>query len=132
VFSKLSTLLHTIGVRVVSIQRRNYAGSTPLTAAELAIAEGGTDEEKAALDDHLDRELVELVNWFIERHDLSPITSDGFGGVALLGWSMGAAYALGFAAVLKNAPAALQERISQYLRGIFVLGQLGCAQAPSY
>jgi pimeloyl-ACP methyl ester carboxylesterase len=129
VFSKISALLHTSGVRVVSFQRRNYAGSTPITAAELAIIQGGTDGQKSAFFDDHNREILNFIDWFIQKHDLPPATSDSLaGGVAVLGWSFGAAYALGLAAALNNAPTALRDRFSRYLRGVLMLGQFICLQ----
>ncbi|KAA1467614.1 hypothetical protein DENSPDRAFT_901581 [Dentipellis sp. KUC8613] len=109
-------------LRLVTINRREYPGSTPLSEDELRAA-AGTDIE-AGRDFFLRRsiEIARFLAWFIQTERIPPICSkDGqreTGGFILLGWSSGWVYVAPLIADAATLPADLVQALEPYFRGL--------------
>ncbi|KZP26752.1 hypothetical protein FIBSPDRAFT_333820 [Athelia psychrophila] len=87
-FNKLLPLGAKDNIRLVIVNRREYAGSTPYTDENIADLNAG----RAVFMVRLAAEVAHLLIWFLETHDIPKISADGKkGGFAVMGWSAGAA-----------------------------------------
>ncbi|KAK7055273.1 hypothetical protein R3P38DRAFT_2846113 [Favolaschia claudopus] len=123
VFQKLMDSASSLGVRVVGINRRPFPGSTPFTDAELNViytGGSGTAERQAELDAR-GHELGTFIANFITQFNLPRLSADGkTGGAVLLGWSLGAPFALAAVSAAGSLPPATLETLSANLRSIIV------------
>ncbi|KAK0460259.1 uncharacterized protein EV420DRAFT_1332722 [Desarmillaria tabescens] len=120
IFQRVIDLAPSKGVRVVALNRRPFPGSTPLSAEELAIIQtGGTDDsQREAFVEARGHEIAMFIDIFIQKFNLPPISSGG--GVALLGWSLGATFA---PIVISNAdtlPEGVRHRLGDYMRSLIL------------
>ncbi|KAI0666401.1 hypothetical protein C8Q78DRAFT_984281 [Trametes maxima] len=121
IFEKVSKLAGPAGLRFVAINRRDYPGSTPLTAEDSGVLASGTDEQKAAFLKARGVELATFVDRFAEQNNVPAISADGkSGGFALLGWSLGNAIALAAVANVDALSAPSQARWSSGLRSLIL------------
>ncbi|KIK69441.1 hypothetical protein GYMLUDRAFT_214581 [Collybiopsis luxurians FD-317 M1] len=99
-FHKVHSYAHNFNLRTVLLHRRGYIGSTPYTPAELQELERGSKtfwEQSSA-------QLAEFLGMFIEKEKIPKLKEHPrSGGIAILGWSMGAIPVLSFFATAKNA-----------------------------
>ncbi|KIM79173.1 hypothetical protein PILCRDRAFT_792298 [Piloderma croceum F 1598] len=87
-FHKLLPFGAKDNIRLVIVNRRDYAGSTKYTDDDLK----DLNEGKAAFMERLGAEVAHLLIWFAETHKISKISVDGkSGGFSVMGWSMGSA-----------------------------------------
>jgi hypothetical protein len=116
--------LYLNGVRFVSINRRNYTGSTPWTESEIAVVNNGADEQKLAFHEDRSREFATFISKFIELNSLPAISIDRkTGGVVVLGWSLGALNALSIPAFLSSYSVHIQASLQSHLLLVIMLGQ---------
>ncbi|KAH9918268.1 Alpha/Beta hydrolase protein [Fomitopsis serialis] len=121
IFKKIQALAHSSNLRVVAMNRRGYAGSTPLTQAEANAPVVGSDEQKAAYLADRGIEIANFVDSFIQKHDLPHITADRKGGgVGLLGWSSGSVSALSAVAWVDRLPSDTQRRLALCMRSLIL------------
>ncbi|KAK7055271.1 Alpha/Beta hydrolase protein [Favolaschia claudopus] len=123
VFQKLMDLAPSQGVRVVAINRRPFPGSTPFTDAELnVIYTGGSgDAERQTQLDNRGREISNFIVNFITQNRLPPISNDGkTGGAIILGWSVGAPYAMAALSSADSLPLASRVVLAAYLRSVVI------------
>ncbi|KAJ7592218.1 Alpha/Beta hydrolase protein [Mycena floridula] len=120
VFKRIQAIAASNNIRLVSINRRLYKGSTPLTEAEAMILITSSGEEKADFINTRGLEIATFVDSFIQSAQLPPVSSDGKGGVALLGWSAGNLGAVGAIANIDKLPMAAQERFKTHLRALIM------------
>ncbi|KIK69422.1 hypothetical protein GYMLUDRAFT_647231 [Collybiopsis luxurians FD-317 M1] len=101
-FRKVHSYVHALNLRTILLHRRNYAGSTPYTTAELQELEQGNRE----FWERLSAQLAEFLGMFIEREKVPPLREqlDGTrsGGIAILGWSLGNTTVLSFLATARS------------------------------
>lgn len=90
-FEKLHGYAHGMNLRTVIWNRRDYAGSTRYTDAELSDLRKGRE----IFLDRLAVQLGQFLEQFIERVGVPKISGDHkSGGFAIMGWSMGVASAM--------------------------------------
>ncbi|EKM51920.1 uncharacterized protein PHACADRAFT_212537 [Phanerochaete carnosa HHB-10118-sp] len=135
VFEKMASVSGPAGVRWVSIQRRDYPGSTPFSKAELNVLKSGTDEEKAQHVRDRGVEIATFIDKFVQQNGLPPPDEKGNGGgFAVMGWSLGALYALATAANVDALGDAERARFAQYMRSLILLdaayGAIGLLPPP--
>lgn len=107
----------------MSIQRRDFPGSTPLSAADLNVLKSGTDEEKAQHVRDRGVEIATFIDKFVQQNELpSPDEKGSGGGFAVLGWSLGGAFALAASANVDALADAARARFARYMRSIVMLG----------
>ncbi|KAK7055272.1 hypothetical protein R3P38DRAFT_1349671 [Favolaschia claudopus] len=123
VFQKIMDLAPSLGVRVVAVNRRPFPGSTSLTAAELNVINtggSGADERAAQLDTR-GHEIATFISNFITQFNLPRMSADGkTGGAIILGWSVGAPYALAAISAADSLPTPIKSTFSTNLRSVIV------------
>ncbi|KAI0312766.1 Alpha/Beta hydrolase protein [Amylostereum chailletii] len=116
-FKPMLSRAHAANIRVVAVNRRPYAGSTPLTPEEASKATVGSDQEKEEYLNARGVELATFIDLFIQKNELPPADIDGKnGGVVLLPWSSGHGVVFSAIANLETLPGATQLRLSAYIR----------------
>ncbi|KAF9264169.1 hypothetical protein L218DRAFT_958595 [Marasmius fiardii PR-910] len=121
IFQKVIDLAVFRGIRFVAINRRAFPGSTPYTPHELDTVynQSSTETEKDAFMEERGHEILQFIDNFIQKNDLPPLSTDGMnGGVAILGWSIGASHAAAAVASSYTLPDDVRARLSLYLRSL--------------
>lgn len=119
----MQAICPSAGVRLVAINRRNYANSTPFSLKEVKIIEHGDEEERAKFLGARGHELALFLDWFIKRHNLPPISPDGKnGGIILIGWSLGCALIFAAISHADSLPIDVQSRLTKYIRKLIMHG----------
>ena len=82
-----------------------------------------SDEDKTRYLSDRGLEILQFIDQFMQECNLPPLSDDGkTGGIAILGWSMGATFALSAIANADRLEAPARERISQNLRALIMDG----------
>ncbi|PBK96218.1 hypothetical protein ARMGADRAFT_858292, partial [Armillaria gallica] len=120
ILQRVIDLAPSKGVRFVALNRRHFLGTTPLSAEELSITQtGGTDDsQREALIEARGYEITLFVDIFIQKFNLPSISSSG--GVALLGWSLGATFAPIVISSVDSLPEDVRCRLSDYMRSLIL------------
>ncbi|KZT19099.1 hypothetical protein NEOLEDRAFT_1033002, partial [Neolentinus lepideus HHB14362 ss-1] len=116
-FHKLLPLGAKDGVRVVILNRRDYAGSSRYTDAELEDLSAGKQVfmERIAVD------VANFLIWFAEEFKVPAISADGrTGGFALMGWSMGNATPCALFAYPKAVTKERYAKLELYVRQLIL------------
>ncbi|KAJ7916277.1 hypothetical protein B0H13DRAFT_2323552 [Mycena leptocephala] len=98
-FQRLNPLVEPNSLRIISVNRREYPGSSPYSPEELAAFMEGTDSVRASLLEQQGRDLAMFLDGLIKELCI-PQT----GGVALIGWSMGTLFLLALISLLRRCP----------------------------
>ncbi|KAI1787185.1 hypothetical protein LXA43DRAFT_975377 [Ganoderma leucocontextum] len=121
IWDRVIALAPKAGVRFVAVNRRDYPGSTPLSPEEIGVLSSGTDDQKADFLKARGVEFATFVGLFAEKDSLPPISADGSsGGFAVLGWSLGCAFALAAVAAVDALPAPAQARWKNGMRSLIL------------
>ncbi|KAF8917706.1 hypothetical protein CPB85DRAFT_1431233 [Mucidula mucida] len=121
VFQKVLDIAPSKGVRFVALNRRPFPGSTPFTPEELDVTlTGGTgDADRDVQIEARGHEIAMFVAEFIKKFTIPALSQDGKqGGVALLGWSVGAAYPLAAIGSAPTLPKDVKELLGSYIRSL--------------
>ncbi|KAJ4478454.1 hypothetical protein J3R30DRAFT_816922 [Lentinula aciculospora] len=118
IFSKIQALAPKQQLRIVAVNRRGYAGSTPYTPTELSIIANGTAEQGTTFYRSVGVELLTFMDTFIQEHDISVFNGDNrsAGGVALVSWSIGNIAGLAAIAHIEDVPEATKSRLASRMR----------------
>ncbi|KAF8222533.1 hypothetical protein L208DRAFT_1413236 [Tricholoma matsutake] len=85
-FHKLLPFGAKDNIRLVIVNRREYAGSTKYTDDDLK----DLNEGKVSFMEILAAEVAHLLVWFVETHNIPKASVDhNSGGLSIMGWSMG-------------------------------------------
>ena len=123
VFDKVVNIASHHGVRFVAINRRDYPGSTPLSPSDLEALSSDSAEAKTAFLRARGVEFATFICRFSAQHEIPTASPDGkSGGFAVLGWSLGCAFAHATVSHFDVLPPAHKEYFSQNLRGLIFLG----------
>jgi len=116
----LHPLSHSRNLRTISIQRRDYPGSTPYTDGELQLIKDGRKE----FIDNIGLLYSHFVQYLAINSDIPKISVDGkFGGIVLIGWSFGAATAMSVLFESGGTPQDVYTILEQYLRKVILFGK---------
>lgn len=110
----------------MALNRRPFPGSTPFTPEELNITltGGSGDADRDGQIEARGHEIATFVAEFVKKFDLPPLSSDGKkGGVALLGWSVGAVYAFAAVGTADTLPKGVKDVLSANLRSLIIYGK---------
>lgn len=110
------------GLRVVAINRRNYAGSTPFSQEDLTVIHNGTDTQKEEFLKARGLEILNFMDIFVQQNDVPTILDDGKGGIALLGWSLGNSFTLAAISHFDSLPTDAQSRLASRMRSLIMQG----------
>ncbi|KAK0432326.1 Alpha/Beta hydrolase protein [Armillaria borealis] len=120
IFQRLIDLAPSKGVRFVALDRRPFPGSTPFSVEELGVlkAAGTDDAQQEAFVEARGHEIAIFIDTFVQKFNLPPIS--GGGGVALLGWSLGAALASAAISSTGTLPEDTCKRLERYMRAVIL------------
>ncbi|KAK0244788.1 Alpha/Beta hydrolase protein [Armillaria nabsnona] len=120
IFQRVVDLAPSKGVRFVALNRRHFPGTTLLSPEELVITQtGGTsDSQREALVEARGHEIALFIDTFVQKFNLPSISSGG--GVALLGWSLGATFASIVISSIDTLPVDVRRRLSDYMRSLIL------------
>ncbi|KAK0460403.1 uncharacterized protein EV420DRAFT_209411 [Desarmillaria tabescens] len=112
-FHKLLPMAGENNLRLVILNRRDYAGSTKYTDEELAeLREGKTEFLQ-----RLGSESAYFLAWFVKTHDIPKIGTDGkSGGLATVGWSLGTTTPLSILSHPEVIPSETYDALEPYFR----------------
>ncbi|KAH8114765.1 Alpha/Beta hydrolase protein [Phellopilus nigrolimitatus] len=120
-FSRLLPLAHKYNLRIIALNRRDYAGSTPFSDAELDVVRGKDDHAHKDFLQKRGLEIARFLVWVISEKKIPRTSEDGtLGGLALLGWSLGNATTLSFLAHLDSYPREVIIALEPYLKTFFL------------
>ncbi|KAF9022454.1 hypothetical protein BDZ89DRAFT_956554 [Hymenopellis radicata] len=128
VFQKVMDIAPSKGVRFVALNRRPFPGSTPFTPEELNVTlTGGTgDADRDIQIEARGHEIATFAAEFIRKFKLPPLSHNGTqGGVALLGWSVGAAYPLAAIGSSPTLPKDVKQLLGSYIRSLITYEPAG-------
>jgi hypothetical protein len=119
-FEKLFKHAGALNMRFVAINRRNYAGTTKHTDAEVTLAYKGDPGFFKVLAEDVSNLLV----WVIDELNPSKKGPDGkSGGLAVLSWSMGTPTMLSLFGHAEAVQAETFDKIEPYLRRLIIYGK---------
>ncbi|GJE91915.1 alpha/beta hydrolase [Phanerochaete sordida] len=121
VFDRVMDIAPQHGVRFVAINRRDYPGSSPLSRSDLEALSSESADAKAAFLRARGVEFATFICRFAAQHNIpaaSPVGKSG--GFAVLGWSLGCAFAHATVSHFDTLPAGPKEYFSQNLRGLIL------------
>lgn len=130
VFKRLVSRSKEYNIRIMALNRRGYAGSTPYNPYEESIITNEqvhSDEDKRQFFEQRGIEILRFIDQIIQRFDLPPISNfEGYqvGGTALLGWSLGIAFTLAAIANVDSDSISdeTRKRLNAHLRAHILLG----------
>ncbi|KAK7016986.1 hypothetical protein VNI00_018784 [Paramarasmius palmivorus] len=118
-FERLQTLAPANKIRIVTLNRRGYQGSTPYTEEEMNGFRAGTKESLGKMM----LVLVGFLKTFVEKERIEKISNrDGErrGGIALMGWSIGVLTALSLFDLDQDEDNETYLFLEEYLRDFIV------------
>ncbi|KAH9924427.1 uncharacterized protein B0H18DRAFT_1012126 [Fomitopsis serialis] len=110
-------------IRLVTLNMRDYPGSTPYTDAELTAMRGPDRDGQRTQLHRRGFEIAAFVAWFIRNENIPPFTLNGNdirGGISVLGWSWGNTMSLSFIARASELPKEDQEFLEAYMRALVI------------
>jgi len=123
IFQKILPLASSRGLRLIALNRRDYAPTTLLSDDELLELKS---DDPVVRDKFLHDRGMEIALFtcnIIEELGLPPVTQDGQnGGVAWLGYARGNAFTVATVAAALSLPASLEMRLRSYLRRLIIYG----------
>lgn len=123
-------------LRLVCVNHRDYPGSTPFTAAELEIFQGGDTAQQAEQVKALGAQIAAFMERFARIHNIpkmGSVAGKRVGGMALVTWSMGGGTAMSLLGNAESLPKDTTTLLSQYLRTVVLLdvaSGTSCGQMP--
>ncbi|KDQ53356.1 hypothetical protein JAAARDRAFT_49830 [Jaapia argillacea MUCL 33604] len=116
-FHKLLPFGAKDNVRLVILNRRDYAGSTKYSEEELADLNAG---RKVFMERHA-LETANFLLWFVETEKVPKVSSDRKGGgFSVMGWSMGIATPLAILGHPEVIPKEMLSKLEPYFRQLIL------------
>ena len=133
-------------MRLVTLNRRGYAGSTPFSEEETSLidpmaSDTSSEDETPSATARSNRvvsghymtflqqrgaEMARFLAWFIEKERIPPQFKDAgrtSGGISLLGWSLGNVTTLSMLAFASTLDPGLMKKLEPYLRKVIIFGK---------
>lgn len=133
IFSKAIALAPSKGIRLICVNRRDYAETTLFSVDELDIIANG--DKKARLTFLQDKalEYATAITGLIEECSLPAPTSDGSaGGIALMGWSLGNMASLSIVSAIDTYPPSIKKTLQNYVRRVIVHSKYCSLTGPEW
>ena len=122
-FKKMFPLASKHNLRLVAVNRRDYAHSTPLTSEELAQIKSKDEAICGAFMHDRGSEIARFMIWFIHNHNIPKASEDGLtGGISLLGWSAGNSQVLATMRHLESFPREIVDELEPYWTSVILYG----------
>ena len=123
IFQRVLPLAASKGLRLIAINRRDYAPTTLFDETELKEL---SSNDPALRENFLHNRGIELclfTDHIIDELSLPPSTDDGSnGGVAWMGWSLGNANPIAAVVAGMSLPDKIKDRLQNYLRKLIIYG----------
>jgi hypothetical protein len=120
-FSKLIPFAAADNIRLVSVNRRHYTGSTKYTDDEFHDLQGG---QKSFME-RTGRQVANFLLWFAKTNKIPQISLDcKSGGFAVMGWSLGNATTLSVLGHPESIPKDSYRKLEPYFRQLIMYGGL--------
>lgn len=126
IFRPLMAFAQKYELRVVTVNWKDYPGSSAYSAEELDRFKGDFDTQCTAMEDE-GRCIASFLQYFINSQNIPPLHFvDGKkkGGVTVLAWSLGNIFLLPFLAYAHRFEESTKLLLEKYLRTIVVFGML--------
>jgi len=124
IYGRILPLAAANRLRIVTVNRRDYPGSTPLSDEDLASLASAEEEVRGEFFRQRAFEFGEFLAWFVQKEKIPPYTvsADGKaeGGVVLLSWSAGTTSVLGLLAFADRVPIVTQQILEPYFRALCI------------
>jgi hypothetical protein len=124
-FAKMMFWANQNNVRIVAVNRRDYAPTSPLTSAEMAVLSQG-DTGAATYLRQRGTELASFLDMFVQGNSIPHAGNDRTGGIVVLGWSLGCLTTHAMLANLDVIPSATINRLQPYIH-TFLMHDSGLA-----
>ncbi|KAJ7476879.1 Alpha/Beta hydrolase protein [Mycena galericulata] len=115
-FQRLNAFAGPSSLRIISVNRREYPGSSPYSAEELVAFAEGSDDERSTLLAQQGRDLALFLDGLVEKLEIPKA-----GGIALIGWSLGTIFLLSLVASMETLPSATRDRLSSFVHTVILL-----------
>jgi len=144
IFHRIVPIAVASHVRVVLVNRRGYAGSTPFTPEETApfdpaqganadVQDGSAPapstrmvaQQYTAFLQQRGIEIARFLAAFIDSENIPPKSEDGsraLGGISIMGWSLGNVVTLSMLAFANTFDPILLDKLEPYLRKVVIYG----------
>lgn len=113
-------------MRVIAVNRRDYAGSTLFSETELEVIRSKNDETHTKFLRERGLELAQFLAYLVNEKGVKQVDENGQGGLSFLGWSLGNIICLAFLRHIKSYPIELLETLEPYLKHYFIYGESPC------
>lgn len=127
IFSRLLQFAPSHNLRVIAITRRDYVNSTRLSASDLALLFSDRPADHGQFLRARGLEIARFLTWVIDELKIPPAREPNEGGhnggIALVGWSLGAATTLAFLRYLPSFPEELAQKLDLYLKTFIIHGE---------
>lgn len=119
-FHKLLPFGAKDNIRLVIVNRREYAGSTKYTDDDLK----DLNEGKVSFMEILAAEVAHLLVWFVETHNIPKASVDHkSGGLSIMGWSMGNTTSMSVFGYPEAVGQEAYVKLEPYLRQFILYGK---------
>ncbi|KAH9924426.1 Alpha/Beta hydrolase protein [Fomitopsis serialis] len=126
IFERLFVHAAKHNMRLVAVNMRDYAGSTPYSPSDLADLGGDVERQAAALHAR-GLEILAFLLWYIRKEGIPLLSAKtrggwiGGGGISLLAWSWGCKMALSCIACAQQLSHDDRELLAGYMRALILL-----------
>lgn len=117
-------------LRIIALNRRDYVGSTPFTTAELDDLLSDDDAKHRQFLQTRGLEIARFLVWVIDELEIPPkmeAVMDGksktYGGLALMGWSLGNIQTISVLGHLMTYPREVVAKLKLFFRTLFIYGK---------
>lgn len=114
------------GLRMIAMNSRDYHGSTPYTAEELADLASPDLEVQALAVRRWGREVAMFIAYVCGALDISPVFGEGekkAGGLVLMSWSLSGLAPMGILGDPRTLEGGLEATLAPYLRKVILYGE---------
>ncbi|KAI0319504.1 Alpha/Beta hydrolase protein [Amylostereum chailletii] len=121
-FRSLNPFAAQYNLRLVTVNRRDYPGSTPLSDDDVAAVKSTDEDRRTEFFRKQAFELAAFLAWFVQQETIPSFVIDGegrrHGGIVLLGWSHSTAFTLDLLANGDRLPSQVRDVLEPYMRGL--------------
>ena len=122
-FSKTVSRAKDHGMRVFSLARRDFKGSTPFTETELEQIRGNDEDMHRQFLRDRGFEIAQFLVALIEKFKLPAVDRNGQGGLSIMGWSLGNMILYAFANYFSTYPKRVKDHLKSYLGSLICWGK---------
>lgn len=127
IFKRLLPSAQERGLRLVTVNWRDYPGSSPYTSEELDEFSSKSYEVQRAAMEKQGNHITTFIENFIKKEDIPPLEREGLkkcGGLTVLTWSLGNVFLFPFLANAHRLSEGTRTFLERYLRTAIVFGML--------